>query len=292
MGDFVEIFGSTLRLATPLIFAALGGFLSERSGVVNIALEGFLLVGAFAAAAVALASGSAPLGLLAAALAGALLALLYGVFAVYLNGNQIVAGTAINMLAFALLPLISKALYDATGSTPSIPIEARFSIAPVWIAIGLALVFWLVFRYLRVGLWISFAGEHPEALQSAGVRVKPFRLLMVTASGFFAGMGGATLSIFLSSAYTRNMSAGRGFIALAALILGKWHPLGALVACLFFGLAEALQTRFQGMVLWGTEPVPVILVQILPYVVTLVILGGFVGRSRAPAAIGREFQNS
>jgi simple sugar transport system permease protein len=142
------------------------------------------------------------------------------------------------------------------------------------------------------GLWLSFAGENPEALDAAGVRVNRIRWLAVLLSGAMAGLGGATLSILLSSSFARNMTAGRGFMALAALIFGKWKPVQTALACLLFGFTEAAQLRLQGLTLWGGKPVPVQFIQILPYVITILVLAGFVGRSRPPKALGTAFTRS
>jgi simple sugar transport system permease protein len=285
-----QLFASTLRLATPLIFAALGGMFSERAGVINIALEGLMLIGAWAAAVGTLLTHSPWVGSAFGMAAGILLAAIHGFFVIRLRANQIVAGMAINMFAFGLTPFLCKILYDVTGSTPAIPIAERFQSAPVyfvWLAVALAFA---VMKFTSAGLWVSFAGEHPEALDAAGVRVNRVRWAAVLISGALAGLGGATLSIFLSSSFSRSMTAGRGFMALAALIFGKWHPIGAALACLLFGFTEAVQIRLQGVVLWGTQPIPVQFIQILPYVVTILVLAGFVGRSRAPKALGTPFQ--
>lgn len=287
-----QVAASTFRVATPLIFASLGGLLSERAGVINIALEGMMLVGAFAGAVVALQTHSPWLGFLAAGLAGLLLAAVYGFFVIRLKANQIVAGTAINLLAAGIPPFISKVLYDSTGSTPSLALADRFQTAPAWIAWAMVVGVWLWIRSTRSGLWVQFAGEHPKALDAAGVGVNRVRALAVLASGFLAGLGGAALSLFLSSAYSRNMTAGRGFMALAALIFGKWKPWPTAIACVFFGFTDALQIRLQGVVLWGTEPVPVQFIQILPYVVTMLVLAGLVGKSKAPSALGTPFEKS
>ena len=285
-----QLLASTLRVSTPLIFAALGGMFSERSGVVNIALEGMMLLGAFGAAVGTLATHSPWLGSACGMGAGLLLAALYGLFAIRLRANQIVAGTAINMLALGLTPFLCKILYDVTGSTPSIPIDQRFQAAPLYLSWILVLVCWVWMKRTPSGLWISFAGEHPEALNAAGIRVNRVRWLAVLISGALAGMGGASLSIFLSSSFSRNMTAGRGFMALAALIFGKWKPVPTAVACLLFGFAEAVQIRLQGVSLWGAKPIPVQFIQILPYVVTILVLAGFVGHSRAPKAAGTPFR--
>jgi simple sugar transport system permease protein len=144
-------------------------------------------------------------------------------------------------------------------------------------------------RWTPSGLWVRFAGEKPEALNAAGVRVNRVRWMAVLTSGALAGLGGASLSIFLSSAFSRNMTAGRGFMALAAMIFGKWKPIPTAIACLLFAFADALQIQLQGVVLWGTEPVPVQFIQILPYVMTILVLAGVVGQSRAPRALGLPF---
>ena len=279
----------------PLIFAALGGMFSERAGVINIALEGMMLMGAWGAAVGTLASHSPWLGLACGLGAGVLTAALYAVCVIQLRSDQIVAGTAINMLALGLTPVLCKALYDVTGSTPAIPLGERFQSEPLYLCWpmylcwGLVAGCWFWMQHTRAGLRVSFAGENPEALDAAGIRVNRVRWLAVLASGALAGLGGATLSIMLSSSFARNMTAGRGFIALAALIFGKWRPVPTAVACLLFGFAEALEIRLQGATVGGTE-IPVQFIQILPYVVTMLVLAGFVGRSRAPKALGRAFR--
>lgn len=285
----LQLLASTLRVSTPLIFAALGGMFSERSGVINIALEGLMLVGAFAAAVGTSATHSPWLGLLCGMGAGVGLAAIYALFVIRLRANQIVAGTAINLLALGLTPFLCKILYDVTGSTPAIPIGERFQSAPLYLSWVLVAVCWLWMKHTPAGLWTNFAGEHPEALEAAGVRVNRVRWAAVLISGALAGLGGASLSVFLASSFSRNMTAGRGFMALAALIFGKWRPVPAALACLLFGFAEAAQIRLQGVVLWGTQPIPVQFIQILPYLATIVVLAGFVGRSRAPKALGTPF---
>ncbi len=276
-----------LRVSTPLIFAALGGMWCERSGVIQIGLEGFMLVGSFFAAVTTLYFSNSYLGLLAGALAGALLSVLYGFSVLRFRANQIVAGTAVNLFALGVPPFLSKIWFDSTGSTPPIPGEAQLRFLPL-ILTGLTVAF-SVFVYTRTkfGLRLRFAGEHPEALKSAGVSVAVKRWQGVLLSGILSGIAGATLSTYLSSSFIRNMSAGRGFIALAAVILGKWRPVQTVLACLLFGFTEQIQTRLQGVVLPGSEePVPVQWIQILPYLITIVVLASAVGRSRAPKALG------
>ncbi|MCX6928557.1 MAG: ABC transporter permease [Verrucomicrobia bacterium] len=285
-----QLLDSTLRVSTPLIFAALGGMFSERSGVINIALEGMMLIGAFGAAIATYATQSPWLGSMGGAATGILLAAVYAFFVIWLRANQIVTGTAINMLALGLTPFLCKILYDVTGQTPGIPVDERFQSAPLylsWILVG-GCWFWM--KYMRGGLWLSFAGEHPEALNAAGIRVNRVRWAAVLTSGALAGMGGASLSIFLASSFSRNMTAGRGFMALAALIFGKWKPIPTAIACLLFGFTEAVQIRLQGVSLSGGKPIPVQFIQILPYAVTVLVLAGFVGRARPPKALGTVFR--
>ncbi|MBY0470274.1 ABC transporter permease [bacterium] len=290
MDSLLQILSSTLRVSTPLLFAALGGLMSERSGVINIALEGLMLVGAFTGAIVAYSFHSPWLGWGAAAISGVLLAAIYAASVINWKADQIVAGTAINMLALGMVPFISKILYGVTGTSPTIPADERFIFAPiilVWVFL-LIIHFWL--GRTPSGLWVRFAGEHPKALDAAGIGVKKVRWGAVLMGGALAALGGATLSTMLSSAYARNMTAGRGFMALAALIFGKWRPIPTAMACLLFGFTEALQIRLQGVVLWGTEPVPVQFIQILPYLVTVLVLAGLVGHSRPPKALGLFFE--
>jgi ABC-type uncharacterized transport system permease subunit len=280
------LLSSTLRVSTPLLFASMGGMLSERSGVINIALEGMMLIGAFTGAVCTYAAHSPWLGMFAAGVAGLLFAALYGLCVIRLRANQIVTGMAMNMLAFGLTPFLCKVLYDVTGSTPQIPSGDRFQSAPIYCAWALVIGCFVFLKYTRQGLWLSFAGEHPDALESAGIRVNRVRWSAVLISGALAGTGGATLSILLSSSFSRNMTAGRGFIALAALIFGKWKPLPTAGACLLFGFAEAAQIRLQGVKLWGDFVIPGQFVQILPYLLTIAVLAGFIGKSRAPKALG------
>ncbi len=289
---FLQLLGSTLRVSTPLIFAALGGFFSERSGVINIALEGLMLIGAFVSAGVTYSTHSPYLGFLAGGLAASLFVLVYGFFVISMRANQIVAGAAMNMLSFGLVPLVSKMIFDSTGSTPAIPMDERFHFEPTLMAF-LAVIFshfWLT--KTRSGLWTDFAGEHPHALHSSGISVLRVRYGAVAMSGFLAGLGGATLAIFLSSSYSRNMTAGRGFMALAALVFGKWKPIPTAFACLLFGFVDAFQIRLQGVVLWGDQAAPVQLIQIFPYVMTVLVLAGFVGKSRPPKSLGLPFVES
>jgi general nucleoside transport system permease protein len=280
---------SAIRLATPLLLAALGGMFSERSGVINIALEGLMLAGAFTAASVTWWAGSPWAGLLAAILAGAGIAGIHAVACIRYRADQVVSGTAINILLTGVPALLSGAFFLSSGSTPQIPREHLIPITPVVIAFALVPLTYYVLYYTPFGLRLRAVGENPEAADAAGVGVKLMRYTAVLLSGALAGIGGAYLSIGQSSLFTRNMSAGRGFIALAALIFGKWRPVQTMLACLLFGFTEAVAIQLQG-VHFGGEEIPTQFVQIIPYVLTIVVLAGFIGQSRAPRALGIPYQ--
>lgn len=283
---------SAIRLATPLIFAALGGMFSERSGIINIALEGLMLAGAFTAAVATFELSNPYLGLLCGMAAGGALALVYAIAVIKFEANQVVAGTAINFLMLGLPQLISGAVYDSSGSTPQIAKEFllpeffnRVSIASV-LAFLLIPICWYVVYKTPFGLRLRAVGENPAAADAAGVKVIGLRYTAVIISGILAAAGGAYLSTGQSSLFTRGMTAGRGFIALAALILAKWKPVPVLIACLFFGFTEALTIPLANYRLASGETLPVQFVQIIPYVLTIIVLAGFIGLSRAPKALG------
>lgn len=280
----VAILFSTVRLAAPLVLAAMGGLYSERSGIINIGLEGLMLSGAFTAAAVTHFSGSPWIGLLAGMIAGGLVAMIHGVATVYFGADHVVSGTAINILFLGVPPLLSGALFASSGSTPQLPQNLLMPTLPVVIAFLLVPLTWFILGRTRFGLRLRAVGENPEAAETAGVNVRSIRFWAVVISGVLAAIGGAYLSIGQSSLFTRNMTAGRGFIALAALIFGKWRPLPTLLACLLFGFAEALAIQMQGV-----SNIPVQFIQIIPYVLTMVVLAGFIGRSRAPKALGQRY---
>ena len=272
---------SALRLATPLLLAALGGLYSERAGVINIALEALLLAGAFTAATVTHFSGNPWLGLLAAVIAGVGVALVHGVACIRFRADQVVSGTALNIVFLGLPQLLAGAFFASTGATPQLPQDQLLPLPPMVIAFALVPVTWYVLDRTRFGLRLRAVGENPEAADTAGVDVGRVRYLGVMLSGALAAIGGAYLSIGQASLFTRNMSAGRGFIALAALIFGNWRPVPTMLACLLFGAAEALSIQMQGV-----SKVPVQFVQMIPYVLTLVVLAGFIGKSRPPRALG------
>jgi simple sugar transport system permease protein len=280
---------SAIRLATPLLLAALGGMFSERSGVINIALEGLMLAGAFTAASVTWYAGSPWAGLLGAILAGAAIAGIHAVACIRYRADQVVSGTAINILLTGVPALLSGAFFLSSGSTPQVPKEQLIPWTPVVIAFVLVPVTYYVLYYTPFGLRLRAVGENPEAADAAGVGVRAIRYTAVLLSGALAGIGGAYLSIGQSSLFTRNMSAGRGFIALAALIFGKWRPVQTMLACLLFGFTEAVAIQLQG-VHFGGEEIPTQFVQIIPYVLTIVVLAGFIGQSRAPRALGIPYQ--
>src|SRR5215210_7537860 len=292
MGEIlnVGIIFSAIRLATPLLLAALGGLFSERAGVINIALEGLMLGGAFTAAAITHATGSPWAGLAAAIAAGVALAALHAVACIRYRADQVVSGTAINILMLGVPALLSGAFFLSSGSTPQVPKENLIPWTPIVIAVLLVLLTYYVLYYTPFGLRLRAVGENPEAADAAGVSVKAMRYAAVLISGALAGIGGAYLSIGQSSLFTRNMSAGRGFIALAALIFGKWRPVQTLLACLLFGFTDAISIQLQGVRLPSGEDLPNQFIQMIPYVLTMVVLAGFIGQSRAPRALGLPYQ--
>jgi simple sugar transport system permease protein len=294
------LFAAMLRYATPLAFASLGGLFSERSGVVNIALEGMMLTGAFFAVWGSDVTGTWTLGLLIAIAAGAAMGLLHAVFAVTLRTDQIVGGTAINFLALGITSYLFFKLYGQQG-TPSdlstIP-DVHLSFLGegffgdvfgdlnimIWVAIALVVVTWIVIFKTPIGLRIRACGEHPRAADTVGINVYAIRYAAVVFSGVLAAAGGAFLSIGFGSSFTENLTAGRGFIALAALIFGNWRPFGAAAACLLFGFSSALAVNLQEYSLSVST-----LFTALPYVLTLVAVAGVIGRSTPPAADGRPY---
>ena len=289
---------ATLRYATPLLFAALGGLISERSGVINVGLEGQMLMGCFWGVYGADVLHSWVWGMLVALLAGGLLGLVHAVFSVHLRANQIVAGFGINFLALGITGYFLEYHYGPNGTplnisqVPNVKIPliqhvgffgTAFGSANLMTWIGIALVPTLTFFLFRTrgGLRLRSVGEKPRAADTVGVSVVRIRYAAVIASGMFAALGGAYLSVGFVGSFSNNMTNGRGFIGLAAMIFGKWKPWGALWACLLFGLGSALSDRVSGVnQTLGT------LFEALPYVLTLVAVAGLVGRSRPPAADG------
>lgn len=294
---FLILLFSTIRTATPLIFAALGGLFSERAGVINIALEGLMLAGAFTAAVVTYELQNPYIGFLCGIISGAALALVYAVAVIKFEADQVVTGFAISLLMIGLPAVISAAIYDSAGSTEQIAKEFllpelgnRLNVASI-LAFALVPVCWYVLYKTPFGLRIRAAGENPAAADAAGVNVIRLRYIAVILSGVLAAAGGAYLSIGQSSLFTKAMTAGRGYIALAALILAKWKPVPVLFACLFFGFTEALAIQMQGVIKMPSgEEVPVQFIQMIPYVLTIIVLAGFIGLSRAPKALGIPYR--
>lgn len=296
------LFAATLRYATPLLFAALGGLFSERSGVVNIALEGMMLMGALFGVWGADVTGSWVGGLVIAMLSGGLLALVHAVFAVTLRADQIVSGTALNFLALGITGYAYVDIYGAKGTPenlPSVPdvtlplikdipfvgdVIGQMNLL-VWLGLITAVLTWVVVFRTPVGLRLRSAGENPLAAETAGLSPVRIRYAAVVVSGMLAAVGGAYLSIGFVHSFTQNMTAGRGFIALAALIFGRWRPGGAFAATLLFGFGSALAQRLPVF-----SPSGATLFEALPYVLTLIAVAGVIGRSVAPAALGRPLE--
>ena len=288
----IALFWSTIRTSTPLILAAFGGMFSERAGIINIALEGMMLAGAFTAAAVTHAVGNPFVGLAAGMAAGALVAGIHAVACISYKADQVVTGTAINILMIGMPAFLSGAFFLSSGSTPQIPKDHLIPWTPIVIAfLVVPPLAWYVLYKTPFGLRLRSVGENPEAADAAGVSVSRMQYAGVLLSGALAGIGGAYLSIGQSSLFTRNMTSGRGFIALAALIFGKWKPVQTLLACLLFGFTEAISTQMQGVVkLPSGEDIPVQFVHMIPYVLTIIVLAGFIGSSRPPQALGLPYQ--
>ena len=310
---FMLVIDATLRVATPLVFAALAGLFAERSGVVDIGLEGKMLGAAFAAAAAAAVSGSAWVGLGAGIATSVALAMIHAFACVTHNGNQVVSGMALNILVAGLGPTLALAWFRIGGQTPMLTDEARFSSITLPLAETLAevpalgfvyaevisghkllvyvaaamvpLTFWVVYR-TRFGLRLRAVGENPEAVDTAGISVAGMRYRALIVTGVLCGLAGTYLSTAQNASFIRDMTAGQGYLALAALIFGKWRPLPTLLACLLFAFADAVQARLQGVEIPLIGVIPVVFIQALPYVLTVLLLAGFVGRAIAPKASG------
>ncbi len=313
MDTLVQLLDLTVRSSVPLLLACLAGLYSERSGIVDIGLEGKMLGGAFAAAATAALTGSAWLGLLAAIAVSVLFSLIHGFASITNRGDQIVSGVAINFIAAGLAALVGQAWFNQGGRTPQLQSEQRFGeldlpfvealadvplVGPIYsdlisghnliayIAFVLVPVTWWVLFRTRFGLRLRAVGENPAAVDTAGISVSWARYRAVICCGILCGIAGAYLSIGVSAGYVKDMTAGRGFIALAALIFAKWRPVSAMWACLLFGFLGAIEIRYQGVALPIVGIVPVQLMQALPYILTVVLLAGFIGRAIPPRAGG------
>lgn len=308
-----SLLASTLRVSAPLLLCALAGMFSERSGVVDVGLEGKMLFAAFAAGAVGALYGSTALAMGAAMLVAVLLSWMHGLACVSHRGDQVVSGVAINIIAAGMTAVLGIALFSQGGQTPPVATEVR--VQPVGTLLGglgqggqtgllqavfnhnlivylafalVPLCWWLLFR-TRFGLRLRAVGENPQMVDAAGLSVSRLRYMALTLNGVLCGLAGSYLVLAQSASFAPNMTAGRGFMALAALIFGRWHPLGALGACLLFGFMDAAAIRMQGVVFPGVGEVPVQLIQALPYVLTVVLLAGLIGRAIAPGALGQPY---
>ena len=295
----LDLIASSIRLATPLIFCALAGVLAERAGVIDIGLEGKMLFAAFAAAAVGVSTQSITLALLAAMLVGIALSCLHGFACVTYHGNQVISGLAINIIAAGLTVVLGIAWFKQGGQTPQVVDAVRLkaiSTVPllahnilVYVALALVAVVWWWLYKTRFGLRLRAVGENPAMVDAAGVSVAATRYLALVGNGALCGLAGCYLVLAQNASFAPQMTAGRGFMALAAMIFGKWHPVGALWACLLFGFLDAVSIRLQGTVLPGVGEIPVQLVQALPYLLTVVLLAGFIGKATAPKALGLPY---
>lgn len=317
LADLVLLTDSTLRIATPLILTALAGLVAERAGIVDIGLEGKMLASAFAAGATAAVTGSPWLGLLAGILSSVVLALLHAYVSIAQRGNQIVSGMAINIAVAGAAPTLANFWFRKGGQTPLLSDESRFSAISLPFAEDVADVpllgalysdiisghnlityltvlivpgvGWMLYK-TRFGLRLRAVGENPEAVDTAGISVGAIRYQAMIIAGVLCGFAGTVLSTGLGAGFIRDMSAGKGYLALAAMIFGKWKPIPTLLACLLFGFVDALQGRLQGIELPLIGEIPVQFTIMLPYVLTVIILAGFVGRIQAPRASGIPYE--
>lgn len=295
-------FAATLRMATPLILGGLGSTLSERAGILNLGIEGTMLMGAFGAAMTALITGSPWLGLLGGMAVGALMGLLHAFMCIRFKAGQTVIGTGINILAMGIPPLILQAVYGNPGSTPPLPALKPITLpllagipilGPIlgthspltYLALLLVPLGSFFLFKTRMGLRIRAVGEHPRAADTVGIRVFALQYFSVMVCGALAGMAGAYLSLCQVSMFVKNMTAGRGFIAMATMIFGKWTPIGVLGAALLFGFADAVQMAIQS----AGWPIPTDFLLSVPYILTIVALAGFVGRAVGPKQVGKPY---
>jgi len=287
----IAFLAQTLRIAIPYLFAASGGVISERSGLIGLGLEGYMLSGAFCGAVASYYSGNPWVGLLGAMAGGVAMALLYAATAIRFRADQVVVGIAINLLVIGLTRFFLRLAFHSSSNSPRVPgfgaeqsgtgFVALATNPLIWLGIGtVALMAWLLYR-TAFGLRVRAAGEHPAAAVSVGIRVDRIRYLAAALSGLLASLGGAYLA-FDQHQFSAEMTAGRGFIALAATIFGRWDPFRAALACLLFAAAETLQIQLQ-----GTQLIPSQFVEMIPYALTIIALAGVVGRAIPPAALGK-----
>ncbi len=314
--DLSSLLNSTFRISTPLVFAAMAGLFAERSGVIDFSLEGKMLTAAFVAATGSYFFGSEWFGLVLAIIACVSLSMLHGFASVTHKGDQVVSCVAINILMIGLTTALAAAWFGQAGLTPTLSNDQRFleitlpfadtlRSVPVigliysdilsghYIFVYIAyllvpVVYWIVFK-TSFGLRLRAVGENPSAVDTAGINVFAMRYKALAINGVLIAFAGAHLSTAVNANFFREMSAGRGYLALAALIFGKWHPKTALLACLLFGFTDALQIRLQGVELPVVGTIPVQLIQGMPYVLTVILLAGFVGKAFAPSAIGQPY---
>lgn len=309
----VVILDSTVRLSIPLLFACLAGLYSERAGVFDIGLEGKMLAGAFAAGAAAAVAGSAWYGLGAAILVSVFLALVHGFASITHRGNQIVSGVAINFIAAGSTVILGQAWFNQGGRTPSLNVQERFGAISlpfaetlrdvpfvgyaydelvsghsilVYFAFFMVFVTWWLLWRTRFGLRLRAVGENPTAVDTAGISVSWLRYRAVMITGVLCGFAGAYLALAQNAGFVKDMTSGRGFIALAALIFAKWRPVPAMFACLLFGFLDALAIRLQGTTLPVIDRIPTQFFQALPYILTIILLAGFIGKAIPPRAGG------
>ncbi|MGJ8527507.1 ABC transporter permease [Maritalea sp.] len=314
--DIILILDSSVRLAVPILLACLAGLYSERSGIVDIGLEGKMLGAAFAAAAVAALSGNVWLGMLAAIFVSVCMSMIHAIASINLRGNQVISGVALNFLAAGLTVFVGHSIFRRGGSTPNLPKEARIGpielpfaqeigqvpfIGPIYeqLISGHSIIVYFAFAAVPITAWILFrtrfglrlraVGENPTALDTAGISVFALRYQALVITGVLCGIAGAYLSTSQGASFSENMTAGRGFIALAALIFAKWKPWNALWTCLLFGVLSAAQIRLQGVEFPLIGEVPVQFIQAAPYVLTVVLLAGFIGRAVPPKAVGLPY---
>lgn len=313
---FLLTLDATLRLATPLVLAAMAGLFSERSGVVDIGLEGKMLAACFTSATVAYATGSPWLAMFAAIGVSMVFALIHGFATITHKGDQIVSGVALNILASGLTIILGLTWFRKGGQTPSLTQEGRFLsidlpgaellanvpvLGPfykellsghnilVYLAFALVPVVWWILYRTRFGLRLRAVGENPKAVDTAGISVTGLRYRAVLIGGVLCGIAGTYIAIAHNAAFTRDMTAGAGYIALAALIFGKWRPIGVLMACLLFGFLQSFAMRIEGVPVPGIGAIPVQLIEAVPYILTVVLLAGFIGKAIPPKAVGRPY---
>ncbi len=301
LSSIVSVLAATLRISPPIALASIGGAYSERTGIINIGLEGMILMGAFAGVAGSYFLGNPWLGVLCALLAGGALGLLHAVLCIKFKANQVVSGVGVNILSLGLTTLLLQVIWGNRGASDPVPgikpvelplikdIPAVGEIIGrqnplVYIMLVIVVLAWLVMFRTPFGLRIRAVGEHPEAADTVGIHVHRIQYICVTLSGVLSGLGGAYMSLGWLNLFSQNMSAGRGFMALAANIFGKWNPAGAFGASLLFSFTDALQIKLQGV------GIPIQFIQMIPYILTILVLAGAVKRAVPPAAIGKHYE--